>query len=241
MIMLRKKSLNSIVLFCLLCFFIGLQGQASAGEVDEDQLGAWYMYFWSTRLKESRFGFQGDVQYRNYDLIGDLEQLLVRGGLTYDPKAIPVKFTLGYVYVLSGEFGSNTNTTIENRIYQEALIPQKPGGRFHLNHRFRFEQRWVEKENFRTRYRYGLFINVALNGTELTKGTFYYSFYNELFINGEQDIGDGEEVALFDRNRLYNAIGYCISDKLRFQGGYMYQITDGVNKGQIQLGLHHSF
>ena len=239
---LNYKWFSPTVLCCFLCFFIAFPGQARAGEIDEDQLGAWYMYFWSTRFKESRFGFQGDVQFRNWNLIGDLEQLLFRGGLTYDPKAIPIKLTLGYAYVLNGEFGrSSSNTSIENRIYQETAIPQKPGGRFHLNHRFRFEQRWVEKQNFRTRFRYGLFINVALNGTELIKGTYYYAFYNELFINGEQDIGDGQEVALFDRNRLYNAIGYCITNELRFQGGYMYQITDGVNKGQIQLGLHHSF
>ena len=240
--MLRNTALNLILLFCLLGFFIALQGRARAAEIDEDQLGAWYMYFWSTRLKESRFGFQGDVQFRNWNLMGDLEQLLFRGGLTYDLKAIPIKFTLGYTYVLNGEFGrSSSNTSIENRIYQEALIPQKPGGRFHLNHRFRFEQRWVEKQDFRTRFRYGLFINVALNGTQLIKGTYYYAFYNELFINGEQDIGDGREVALFDRNRLYNAIGYCITDELRFQGGYMHQFTENWNKGQIQLGLHHSF
>lgn len=239
--MLRIASLSSTVSFCILCSFIALLMQAQAGEIDEEQLGAWYMYMWSTQLKESRFGLQGDFQFRNWDLGGDLEQLLFRGGITYDPKAFLVKFTLGYAYILSGEFGSSSKTTIENRIYQEALLPHKLGGRTYINHRFRFEQRWVEKQDFRTRWRYGLFINVALNRKEMIKGTFYYAFYNEIFINGERDIGDDRRVELFDRNRIYNAIGYCITDRLRFQGGYMYQITDDWNKGQIQLGLHHSF
>ncbi len=237
----REKSLNSIILFCLLCFFIAHQGQSRASEIDEDQLGAWYMYFWSTQLKESRFGFQGDFQFRNWDLLGDLEQLLLRGSLTYAPKAIDMKFTQGYAFILSGEFGDSNDTSEENRIYQEALLPQKLGGRTYINHRFRFEQRWVEDQDFRTRFRYNLLINIALNRKELIKGTFYYAFYNEIFINGERDIGDDKEVEYFDRNRFYNAIGYCITDKLRFQGGYMYQITDDWNKGQIQLGFHHSF
>ncbi len=150
-------------------------------------------------------------------------------------------FSNNYNFILSGEFGDNNDTTKENRIFQEALLPQKLGGRTYINHRFRFEQRWVQNQDFRTRWRYGLFINVALNRKELIKGTYYYAFYNEIFINGERDIGDGEEVELFDRNRIYNAIGYCITDKLRFQGGYMHQITDDWDKGQIQLGLHHSF
>lgn len=239
--MLRKTSLNLIVLFCLLGFLIALQGQARAGGVDEDQLGAWYMYFWSTQLKDSRFGFQGDFQFRNWDIMGDLEQLLFRGGLTYRPESLNVMFTLGYAYILSGEFGDGSDTSGENRIYQEALLPHKLGERTYINHRFRFEQRWVEDQDFRIRFRYNLLINIALNKKQLIKGTFYYSFYNEIFINGQRDIGDGREVELFDRNRFYNAIGYCITDRLRFQGGYMYQITDNWNKGQLQFSLHHSF
>ncbi len=86
--------LISIVLFGILCVFMVFPGQARAGDVDEDQLGAWYMYFWSTQLKESRFGFQGDFQFRNWDLLGDLAQLLIRGGVTYAPIAMDVKFTL---------------------------------------------------------------------------------------------------------------------------------------------------
>ena len=238
---LGKKMLNSIVLFCIWCAFMVFLGQARASDVDEDQLGAWYMYFWSTQLKESRFGFQGDFQFRNWDLLGDLEQLLIRGGLTFAPIALDVKFTLGYAFVLSGEFGDSNDTSTENRIYQEALLPQKLGSRTYINHRFRFEQRWVEDQDFRTRFRYNLMANIALNRKELIKGTYYYSFYNEIFINGERDVGDDEEVEYFDRNRIYNAIGYCLTDKLRFQGGYMHQITDDWDKGQIQLGLHHLF
>ena len=213
---------------------------AQSNTFDENQLGAWYMYFWSVQLKESRFGFQGDIQFRNWDLGGDLEQLLLRGGLTYMPKNTNAKFTLGYAYILSGEFGESTETSDENRIYQEALLPQKVGGRVFITHRFRFEQRWVEGQNTRTRWRYAIFINVPFNKKTLTKGAIYYAFYNELFINGQRDIGNSREVELFDRNRFYNALGYALSNTVRLQGGYMIQTTDDWSKGQIQLSLHHS-
>ena len=61
--------------------------------------------FGSTSVNEGPWGFQGDIQYRNWDLFGDLEQLLLRGGLTYQPKNASIKFTLGYGNITSGAFG----------------------------------------------------------------------------------------------------------------------------------------
>jgi hypothetical protein len=230
-----KKSLLSAVLFSL---FISFSANA---QIDEDQTGAWYMYFWNTNFGESQWGVQGDIQYRNWDLGGDLEQLLIRGGLTYSPKNADVKFTLGYGNITSGEFGEGNNTSGESRIYQEALLPHKLSDRFYLTHRFRYEQRWVEDQDFRTRYRYNLFLNVPLNQKNLNKNAIYLAFYNEIFINGEREIGDGRSVELFDRNRFYSALGYALKDNLKVQAGYMTQTTNAVSKGQIQLSLHHTF
>ncbi len=208
-------------------------------QVNENETGGWYMYFWNTTVKESPWGLQGDVQYRNWNIMGDLEQLLLRGGGTYKPKNANVKFTLGYAYILSGKYGPENTTSQESRIYQEALLPQKVGERFHLTHRFRYEQRFVETQDFRTRWRYNFFINIALNKKEIEPGTIYLAFYNELFINGERNIGKGRKVELFDRNRTYAAIGYGLTNGLRVQAGYMQQTTDDLSKGQIQLSLHH--
>lgn len=208
---------------------------------DEDQLGGWYMYFWNTTIQESPVGFQGDVQYRNWNLAGDLEQLLLRGGLTYKPENTNIKFTLGYGYIRTGEFGTGTSFSEESRIYQEALLPQKVGNRFLLTHRFRYEQRFVEGQDFRTRYRYNLFLNVPLNQTTLDQGAIYLALYNELFINGQREIGDNRTVEIFDRNRFYGAIGYSVSDAMRVQVGLMEQTTDAWSKRQVQLSLHHSW
>ena len=39
-------------------------------QIDEDQLGAWYMYFWNTDFGDRPWGLQGDVQYRNWNIAG---------------------------------------------------------------------------------------------------------------------------------------------------------------------------
>lgn len=211
-------------------------------QVDDDKLGAWYLYFFSADLKESQFGVMGDIQYRNFNLGGDLDQLLLRGAATYTLKDKSAKFALGYAHITNGEFGDGNSTFPESRIYQEIALPQKiADGRLQLNHRFRYEQRFVARQDFRTRIRYTLFVNIPFNSRELKKKTYYAALYNEVFINGEKNIGNGRTVELFDRNRAYIGLGYVINDKLKIQAGYMEQSTNSISKGQLQLQLNQSF
>lgn len=227
--------------FHLFLIFVFLSTAGAMSQVNEDKTGAWYMYFWNTQFRESKFGLQGDVQYRNWNLMGDLEQLLLRGGFTYRPDATNVKFTLGYGHITTGVYGESDETSLESRIYQEALLPHNITNRIYLTHRFRYEQRWVEGQDFRTRYRYNLFLNIPLNQPNLNKNAVYLALYNELFINGEKEIGDGRSVEYFDRNRFYSALGYALQDNLRLQVGYMEQTLSSYNKGQLQVSLHHNF
>lgn len=224
----------------LLAFFLLFPPKTQAQTAFEDQYGAWYMYFWNAKKSIKRFGFQGDLQHRSWNLGSDLEQLMLRGGVTYSPKSDDVLLTQGYARIISGSFGSSKNTQTENRVYQEALIPQMVMGRFNLTHRFRFEQRWVAGQDFRTRYRYNLFLNIPLNNPQLIDKTVYLALYNELFINGQRDIGTGTPVELFDRNRFYSAIGFKINSSFKVQLGNMIQTTDNWEKNQFQLSLHHS-
>lgn len=228
------KQRNTCIAFLMFSFL-------STAQVDTSETGAWYMYFYDATFKDSSWGVQGDLQYRNWNTVGDLEQLLVRSGFTYSPKDLGVKFTLGYAHITTGAYGDSNTTTTESRIYQEALIPQKLGNRIYLTHRFRYEQRIVANQNFRTRYRYNLFMNIPLNMSALDQGAFYAALYNELFINGQSTIGNDRSVALFDRNRTYLGMGYVINPKLRLQLGWMNQKIDDYGKGQLQVSLHHKF
>ncbi|MGB3590864.1 MAG: DUF2490 domain-containing protein [Nonlabens sp.] len=213
-----------------------------AQEVEESQLGAWYMYFYNKKLGDStRWGIQGDFQYRDWKGLGDREQLLLRSGVTYRPKDSGVLLTLGYANITSGPYGDSDDFSMENRIYQEALFGNTLFNKFLLTHRFRYEQRWVENQDFRTRYRYNLFVNIPFKGNSLAPGVFYGAFYNELFINGERKIDDNRFVQFFDRNRTYLGLGYVLNNNIRFQAGWMKQTTNFVEKGQLQFSMHHNF
>jgi len=213
----------------------------ASAQVDEDETGAWYMYMWNTSLENSNFGFQGDIQHRNWDLGGDLEQLLIRGGMTWSPENSAITYTLGLAHITSGAYGRDDSKSREKRLYQEALIPQRLGEKGFLTHRLRLEQRDVDGQDFRNRFRYFVALNYPLNQDTLSEGAVYLSFYNELFVNLERDIGDNRSVDYFDRNRTYLALGYSLTDRVRIQFGYMHQETDNLGKGQLQFNLFHRF
>ena len=226
---------------CCLILIIGFSTTVFSQNTKADDLGAWYMYFYSTKIKDSKFGIQGDLQYRNFNGLGDLEQLLIRSAVTFTPKNTNITLALGVANITSGKIGESSDTTNESRIYQEVVLPQKVGERLYLNHRFRYEQRFIENQDFRTRFRYNIAASIPLNKLKIEKETIYVTLYNEFFVNGEKNIGNNRTVSVFDRNRFYAGLGYAVSDKVRFQLGFMNQSTENNGKDQLQISMHHNF
>jgi hypothetical protein len=210
-------------------------------QIDEDELGAWYIYVWGANNRGGPVGFQGDVQHRNWDRGGDLEQLLIRGAVTYKPDDFRGRWAFGLAHITSGTYGDSGEKSREKRMYQELVLPGRLGERLYLTHRFRFEQRWVDGQDFRTRVRYLFGLDFPLNQTTMDPGAVYLSLYNELFVNVNRDIGDNRRVDHFDRNRLYLAIGRALEKGRRLQFGYMHQQTNTLGKGQLQFSLIQQF
>ena len=52
-------------------------------KAQESNLGNWLMYIGSKKIN-SKWNIHNEIQYRNYNGIGDLEQLLLRTGLSYN-------------------------------------------------------------------------------------------------------------------------------------------------------------
>ena len=225
----------------LFAFYICIPNTINAQE-DPNDIGAWYMYIFDTRFKkDSLWGVQGDIQHRNHNVIGDLQQLLLRGAIKFNPKESPLNLVLGYAYIMGEKVGDSREKTIENRFYQETSFSLKLAKRLYSTHRFRYEVRLIENEDLRTRYRYSLFLNIPLNSLVIAPKTYYLSLYNEVFINGQQQLRNEKTVSVFDRNRLYGALGYVFRKGLKMQFGLMRQSSNTSGKNQLQLSLHHSF
>ena len=194
--------------------------------------GLWPGYYGSIALN-SRWGLWAEAQYRAYDFRLDLEQLLLRGAVTYNVRP-DVQLAAGYAYVRSEPYIPGTEqkrVTEEHRLYQQ-LILRNRWGRVYLTHRYRVEERFLPDEVFKVRFRYFLGGNLCLNHKGMHQGTAYLSAYNELFIHDRRP--------LFDRNRLYAGVGYNISKNVRIEGGSMWQFLENGYRPQTQLMLWHT-
>lgn len=194
--------------------------------------GNWIIYFGNKQFN-SKWNLHHEVQYRNYNAIGDLEQLLLRTGVGYNLTESNNNVLLGYGFILSENYLTDDikAQTQEHRIYQQFITKQR-FGRISFQHRYRIEERFIE-DIFRMRFRYFLSTNIALNHKEMVDKTLYLSGYNEIFLNTTGTI--------FSRNRIYGGLGFKVNKSVRFELGYMTQRFEGGGRDQLNVIAFVSF
>ena len=199
----------------------------------ESETGNWMMYFGNQKLSD-RWNWHNEIQYRNYNFAGDLEQLLLRTGIGYNLSANNNNLLLGYAYIHGEPYiaGTDEKTNVnEHRIFQQ-FISRQQFGRFYLQHRYRIEERFIE-DDFKMRFRYFLGLNVPINKKEMVSKAIYLSLYNEIFIQPKSPV--------FDRDRVYGAIGYVFSSNLKVEAGLMAQLLESSDRAQFQIALFNTF
>lgn len=215
---MKKSKIAALTIALMLPFFALSQ---------DSNLGNWLIYIGNKKLN-SKWNIHNEVQYRNYNAIGDLEQLLLRTGIGYNLTENNNNLLLGYGYILSENYIGQSDDKVsvnEHRIFQQFTTKQNIG-KLSLSHRYRFEQRFVESD-FKMRFRYFLGLKIPLQYKEDGNNPLYVSLYNEIFLNTKSSI--------FDRNRVFGGLGYKFSEALRFELGYMNQFFETSGRDQINL------
>ncbi|MBZ5859590.1 DUF2490 domain-containing protein [Flavihumibacter profundi] len=61
----------------------------------------------------------------------------------------------------------------------------------------------------------------------MARNRFYAFAYNKFILNGEKPV--------FDRDRLYGALGYVVKNDLKIELGFMTQIQETTSRGQFKI------
>lgn len=217
-------------IFLLNFLFILLILPASAQD-----LQGWLIYFGTTKIKNSKFSIHQELQLRDYKLVGDHNQTLIRvaGQYQFNPS---LNVSTGYAFIHTEAQGTPNRPFSENRIYQEALLSHSIS-KSKLRHRFRLEERFIEDQAFRGRLRYCLFLDVPLTNKGFSKNGIYVAAYDEVFLN----LSDQKEIKIFDRNRAYLGLGFKIKDNLGTQLGFMRQNVNNMSgSNHLLLSIHQT-
>jgi hypothetical protein len=214
----KKIYFFNAIIFILLTITVNAQ---------KSDTGNWFIYFGNQKINK-RWIWHNELQYRNYNFIGDLNQLLLRTGIGYNLTENNNNILLGYGFINTQKYLPNSKEKIgtnEHRIFQQ-FITRQSFNKVFIQHRYRIEERFLPND-FQLRFRYFVGINIPINKARIEKNAYYLSAYNEIFINAQQNI--------FDRNRFYGAIGYVFNKNIKMEAGYMAQTVESSNRNQFQI------
>ena len=198
----------------------------------KSEIGNWFVYFGNQKINRN-WNWHNEIQYRNYDFIGDTNQILLRTGIGYNLTENNNNVLIGYGFINTQKYipdSDQKQESNEHRIFQQ-YIKKKNFGRFYFLNRFRMEQRFLT-DDFQIRLRYFLSVNIPLNKKTLDKNAIYLSTYNEVFVNTENK--------MFDRNRIYAALGFVINKNCKVEAGIMSQSLIQSNRNQFQIVIFNN-
>ena len=110
---MKLKKYYFITTIFLLLFTIALHAQKS-------NTGNWFIYFGNQKIN-NKWNWHNEVQYRNFNFMGDLSQLLVRTGIGYNLTENNNNILLGYGFINSQERklkSSSTTSTHTNSYFR---------------------------------------------------------------------------------------------------------------------------
>ena len=240
------------LIFLILTFVSAAFAQENNSKVPSENNG-WLVLLNNPKLSE-KWGYTMEAQIRRSDFFLNPEQMLFRTGVDYYINS-STSVTAGYAFISTWPYGklSKADVNNEQRLWQQVMMNSNTGKLF-FNHRYRLEQRWVEKymmkkdglpvpdgHNYLNRFCYRLLMQIPLNKHTMEENTVFLAVSNEAFVN----FGNSKS-NVFEQNRAYLGFGYRFSPNSSIQLGYLNQALlkdDGkmmANHHIIQLLLAYN-
>ena len=181
----------------------------------QTDVGSWLVY--KNRLKISeKYKVDTQYQHRSFTLNLAQDQNLITAGLS---RKITPAFTVG-----AGYRHLNTNTFLENGMYQKAVLVSSLG-QLKLTNSFMLEERWID-DHFQLRYRIGITLSRQLNEKTAV------SISNQAFLTNT--------AGSFNQKRFIAQAAHKLSPSLRLNAGMMHWQFSQLKRWVFLCTLTHA-
>jgi hypothetical protein len=217
------QSFKKVMRLSILALFIHIS-MAHAQHIP----GGWLMY-WGAHPIGKSYELYSEVQFRQKELPSTHEQLLLRTGIG---RKINERNSIGTGYGAISYYQSSNDWMIpdalEHRWWGQWVNQYRRGPNI-LEHRVRSEHRWFDDVP-KWRWRYRLMWVFPIHVFNESSDALVIHLSNEVFLH--------RGASLFDRNRMFAALGYHCNTHCEMQIGYLHQNAYKQATGNyIQLGF----
>lgn len=219
--MFIQKPFSFLVLFFILISFLPTRAQEVHGEPD-----VWFLLLNHYKINDS-WSVGNEFHMRYSDYLNEEEQLLIRPFVNFHANP-NVVLTAGYTFINTYPYGKYPlpANKPENNFWEQVTVIQDVN-KTNIQHRYRWEHRWqgdlvqngvngpfeVDGFSYSNRFRYRLTVRRPISDK------FFINIFDELWIGMDQKLRN----VAYDRNWLYLALGYQITDKISVQTAYLHQ------------------
>lgn len=215
---------NALALLCFSCVCLNAQ------RIQDDNAHTWWVYYGEHGIRNSRWSLLSEVQVRRSEFGAGWQQLLLRDGLLYNFSP-NVQAGGGYGYINTSRYGEFpvSKAFKEHRVFGQ-LVLKHQASKVAFEHRYRFEQRWLETPLFwrhQNRFRYQIRVAAPVSKN------WYVFAGDELFIG----FGRNHGAEHFDQNRAFAGVGYKVTPNNRLEFGYLNQFLV-QRSGLVQESNH---
>ncbi|MEQ8474406.1 MAG: DUF2490 domain-containing protein [Marinoscillum sp.] len=219
------KHFNS-KLAVLVLLGLGVSCTSAYAQEVHGEPNVWFLLLLNHELND-HWNVGTELHMRYDDYLNESQQLLFRPYIDYMAKSKDVVYTFGYTYIKTFPYGDYPLAIEkpEHNIWEQVTLKHEVN-KLSISHRFRLEQRWqavinyddtddsyfLDGTSFGSRFRYRLTLTHPINEK------FFVNIFDELWIKS-----DSPNMVLYDRNWIYTALGYNLSNSANVQLAYLHQ------------------
>lgn len=245
-----------VVGFCTLVLLIANLGVCSAQTVTKGDVNTWFLLVNRFYLSD-KFAFSNELHERTGSFLSNQGTIIIRPSIDYALNE-HVELSAGYSFVRSSPYAPYSQPIAKNEhnVWEQAML-KSAVGKVTIQHRFRFEQRFIQHidaptkpgetfmlngTDYANRFRYRFILSFDILKTNNGKSSIFFNGFDELWINQSDNFMPNS----FARNWIYTGLGYKFNKDFNIQLAHMHQYdaaggNNFISSSIIQLSVFKNF